>query len=40
VSDSSAVEAIRIGLADLESGDTFSVADVRAAMVEKGRLRA
>jgi antitoxin YefM len=40
VSDSEAVEAIRAGLADLESGETFSAAEVRAAMVEAGRLRA
>jgi antitoxin YefM len=40
VSDSEAVEAIRAGLADLESGETFSAAEVRAAMVEAGRLQA
>jgi antitoxin YefM len=40
VSDSEAVEAIRAGLADLESGETFTAAEVRAAMVEAGCLQA
>lgn len=33
------VEALRLGLADLEAGDLSSVAEVRAAMEARGRLR-
>jgi antitoxin YefM len=34
------VDAIRRGLADIESGDLASADDVRAAMIRRGRLTA
>lgn len=37
--DSGALDAIRTGLAELKTGDTFSLEDVRADMVQSGRLR-
>jgi prevent-host-death family protein len=40
VTDSDALAAIRTGLAESKAGDTFSLNDVRAAMVESGRIRA
>jgi prevent-host-death family protein len=38
LSDAPTVEAIRIGLAEIGSGDLVDVGDVRAAMVKAGRL--
>lgn len=38
--DSETLAAVRVGLAELQSGDTFSAAEVRAAMVASGRLSA
>jgi antitoxin YefM len=38
--DSESLEAVRLGIQELQAGDTFSLDDVRAAMVEAGRLQA
>jgi antitoxin YefM len=38
LSDSESMTAVRTGLAELQSGDTFSVDEVRAAMIASGRL--
>ncbi len=40
LSDSESLTAVRVGLAELAAGDTFSAEDVRAAMVASGRLGA
>lgn len=32
------IAALRVGLAELRAGDVFSVEDVRAAMIARGRL--
>ena len=34
------VEAIRQGMADIEAGDVYSEAEVRAALIARGRLPA
>lgn len=36
--DSETIEAIRVGIRELESGETIGADEVRAAMVEAGRL--
>ncbi len=38
LSDSDAVEGIRVGIREVESGELFDVDDVREAMREAGRL--
>lgn len=40
LSDSEALEAVRVGIRELQADDTFSLDEVRAAMVEVGRLQA
>lgn len=39
LSDQNAMDQIRRGKAEIAAGDTFSAAEVRAAMVAAGRLR-
>lgn len=39
VTDSDALEAVRVGIAELKAGHTFSAAEVRDSMVKSGRLR-
>ncbi|WPO87548.1 type II toxin-antitoxin system Phd/YefM family antitoxin [Herbiconiux sp. KACC 21604] len=38
LSDAATVEAIRVGLAEIGAGDVVDVGDVRAAMIEAGRI--
>ena len=40
VTDSDVLTAIQTGLTESKTGDTFSLEDIRAAMVESGRTRA
>lgn len=40
LSDSESLGAIRTGLVELKGGETYSVEEVREAMVQSGRLRA
>lgn len=38
--DSESLSALRVGIQELKADDTFSLDEVRAAMVEAGRLQA
>ena len=40
LSDSESLGAIRTGIDELKGGETYSVEEVRAAMIRSGRLRA